>query len=117
MDVVVHSCPSRTQSKVVSTRTATAAVGWWYPGAGAQLLRRDALSARQLGGVVGDRDRYCRFPDARRWRAGHHQGWVVVTDGSRDAYQTPDMADGLIAFAMRMKEAAGIARAANRAVV
>lgn len=44
---------------------------------------------------------------------------VVVTDGSRDAYQTPDMADevadGLIAFAMRMKEAASIARLANRA--
>lgn len=44
---------------------------------------------------------------------------VVVTDGSRDAYQTPDMADEtadeLIAFAMRMKEAAGIARQANQA--
>lgn len=44
---------------------------------------------------------------------------VVVTDGSRDAYQTPDMADeladGLIAFAMRMKEAASMARAANQA--
>ncbi|WP_405514967.1 DUF6907 domain-containing protein [Streptomyces canus] len=46
---------------------------------------------------------------------------VVVTDGSRDAYQTPDMADevadGLIAFAMRMKEAASIATAAIRAAV
>lgn len=45
---------------------------------------------------------------------------VVVTDGSRDAYQTPDMADevadGLIAFAMRMKEAASIARAASAAM-
>lgn len=44
---------------------------------------------------------------------------VVVTDGSNDAYQTPDMADetadGLIAFAMRMKEAAGVARLANQA--
>ena len=44
---------------------------------------------------------------------------VVVTDGSNDAYQTPDMADetadGLIAFAMRIKEAASIARLANRA--
>jgi len=43
---------------------------------------------------------------------------VVVTDGSRDAYQTPDMADEtadeLIAFAMRMKEAASIAREAIR---
>lgn len=46
---------------------------------------------------------------------------VVVTDGSNDAYQTPDMADEaadeLIAFAMRMKEAAGIARLANQAAV
>lgn len=45
---------------------------------------------------------------------------VVVTDGSRDAHQTPEMADevadGLIAFAMRMKEAASIARAANAAM-
>ena len=44
---------------------------------------------------------------------------VVVTDGSRDAYLTPDMADetadDLIAFAMRLKEMAGIARLANRA--
>nr|WP_307073403.1 hypothetical protein [Streptomyces canus] len=43
---------------------------------------------------------------------------IVVTDGSRDAYQTPDMADEtadeLIAFAMRLKEAAGIARLANQ---
>ncbi|MFJ4932349.1 DUF6907 domain-containing protein [Streptomyces pseudovenezuelae] len=43
---------------------------------------------------------------------------VVVTDGSRDAYQTPDMADEtadeLIAFAMRMKEMAAVARLANR---
>lgn len=44
---------------------------------------------------------------------------VAVTDGSRDAYLTPDMADetadGLIAFALRMKEAARVARAANEA--
>lgn len=44
---------------------------------------------------------------------------VVVTDGSRDAYLTPDMADetadDLIAFAMRLKETAGIARLAHQA--
>lgn len=43
---------------------------------------------------------------------------LVVTDGSRDAYLTPDMADetadDLIAFAMRLKEMAGIARLANQ---
>ena len=41
---------------------------------------------------------------------------VSVTDGSNDAYLTPDMADEtadeLIAFAMRMKGAARMARAA-----
>lgn len=46
---------------------------------------------------------------------------VVVTDGSNDAYQTPDMADEtadqLIAFAMRMKGAARMARAAIQAAV
>jgi hypothetical protein len=44
---------------------------------------------------------------------------VAVTDGSREAYLTPDMADEtadeLIAFAMRMKAAAGIARLAVQA--
>lgn len=43
---------------------------------------------------------------------------VVVTDGSTDAYQTPDMADEtadeLIAFAMRMKALARTARLANQ---
>lgn len=43
---------------------------------------------------------------------------VVVTDGSRDAYLTPDMADeaadDLIAFAMRLKETAGTVRLANQ---
>jgi hypothetical protein len=43
---------------------------------------------------------------------------VVVTDGSRDAYQTPEMADEtadeLIAFAMRLKEMAAVARLANQ---
>jgi hypothetical protein len=42
---------------------------------------------------------------------------VVVTDGSRDAYQTPEMADEtadeLIAFAMRLKKLASVARLAN----
>jgi hypothetical protein len=42
---------------------------------------------------------------------------VVVTDGSRDAYLAPDMADEmadeLIAFAMQVKETAGIARLAS----
>lgn len=42
---------------------------------------------------------------------------VAVTDGSRDAYLTPDMADAaadeLIAFALRMKKAARVARQAN----
>lgn len=46
---------------------------------------------------------------------------VVVTDGSNDAYQTPDMADEtadqLIAFAMRMKSAARVARLANRSSI
>lgn len=46
---------------------------------------------------------------------------VVVTDGSNDAYQTPDMADELadqlIAFAMRMKSAARVARLANQGAV
>lgn len=41
---------------------------------------------------------------------------VTVTDGSREAYLTPDMtdeaADELIAFAMRMKEMASVARLA-----
>jgi len=41
---------------------------------------------------------------------------VTVTDGSREAYLTPDMtdetADELIAFAMRMKEMARVARLA-----
>jgi hypothetical protein len=41
---------------------------------------------------------------------------VTVTDGSREAYLTPDMtdeaADELIAFAMRMKEMARTARLA-----
>lgn len=45
---------------------------------------------------------------------------VVITDGSNDAYLTPDMADAtaeeLIAFAMRMKETARIARATHAAV-
>jgi hypothetical protein len=44
---------------------------------------------------------------------------VVVTDGSRDAYLTPDMtdetADELIVFALRMKEMASVARQANQA--
>ncbi|WP_328931910.1 MULTISPECIES: DUF6907 domain-containing protein [unclassified Streptomyces] len=44
---------------------------------------------------------------------------VVVTDGSRDAYLTPDMADEaadeLIAFAMGVKEKARVARLANLA--
>lgn len=44
---------------------------------------------------------------------------VSVTDGSSDAYLTPDMADQtadeLIAFAMRMKGAARMARAAIQA--
>ena len=44
---------------------------------------------------------------------------VSVTDGSNDAYLTPDMADEtadeLIAFAMRMKGAAQLARAAIEA--
>lgn len=44
---------------------------------------------------------------------------VVVTDGSRDAYQTPEMADEtadeLIAFALRLKAAAGVAREAIQA--
>lgn len=44
---------------------------------------------------------------------------VVVTDGSNDAYQTPDMADEtadeMIAFAMRLKETASVAREAIRA--
>lgn len=44
---------------------------------------------------------------------------VAVTDGSSDAYLTPDMADEtadeLIAFAMRMKGAARMARAAIEA--
>lgn len=45
---------------------------------------------------------------------------VTVTDGSRDAYLTPDMADEtadeLIAFAMRLKATAGAARLANQSV-
>lgn len=54
--------------------------------------------------------------DDPRLRRAH----VVVDDGSgEDAVLTPDMADAaaddLIAFAMRMKEAASIARAANQA--
>lgn len=45
---------------------------------------------------------------------------VVLDDGSgEDAFQTPEMvdeaADGLIAFAMRMKAAARVARQANQA--
>lgn len=44
---------------------------------------------------------------------------VAVTDGSNDAYLTPDMADEtadeLIAFAIRMKGAARMARAAIQA--
>lgn len=44
---------------------------------------------------------------------------VAVTDGSNDAYLTPDLADEtadeLIAFAMRMKGAARMARAAIEA--
>ncbi len=43
---------------------------------------------------------------------------VTVTDGSREAYLTPDMtdetADELIAFAMRMKEMARVARLMKR---
>lgn len=43
---------------------------------------------------------------------------VIVTDGTNDAYQTPDMADEtadeLISFAMKLKTAARAARLANQ---